>query len=163
MRATIPTGLAVALFAGGCVAPTTEINGLTAVGVDREGRPQILAAVCSGTLDTVTVSGDREGLAEDEPNPELATWTTPEAATSEVVLEPHRLDGWEGTPGFDFEERRGYIVTASSSGQDAQAGQVSFDNRQLAALAPEEVLVRDARTWPREDFAARACPGSASR
>lgn len=134
-------------------AASADIVGTAAVTVDDAGRPVALVQVCHGWIDTVQVLGDREGLADDEPNPTLGTWRTESGrdGTVELVLGVVN-DGWSGPEELALADGRTYVLTALDSDEDAEATQVSFTTAQLATLAPDHVLVGDGTTRPRTEL-----------
>lgn len=140
---------AVAIVLTGCGnAVSTQIVGTTGMTVDHAGKPVGLVAVCDGSVDQLTISGDRTGLKEDQPNKDIGMWKASAPDAAGIVT----VDLGEDAP--VLEEGRTYIAIADRSDADAEATQVTFSLADLAALAPGHVLVRDAEVQTRADFEA---------
>jgi hypothetical protein len=144
---------ALATFGGCGNAVTTDVIGTTAVASGPDGDPVAVVRVCTGTIDTVQLLGDRRGLSDDEPNPVVGTWraTTGRDGTVELALGA-AVAGWRGPEELALEEDRTYVLTAADSDEDAEASQVSFTARQLASLGPDRVVVRDGEVVPRTEL-----------
>ena len=135
-----------------------EVVGMAAVSVDRAGSPIIVVAVCSDHIDRVEVFGTREGLDENEPNPQVGSWTATDPQTGHVSIDVAAPGGdWTASGPIKLETGDGYIVNASRSDADVETTQVNFTGRDLATLDPSQIIVRDAEVWTREKFDAEAC------
>ncbi|MGD9957783.1 hypothetical protein [Nocardioides sp.] len=151
--------LGLAVVGGGCGnAVSADIIGTTALTVDGRGAPVVLVAVCDQHVDTIEIYTGREGLEDDEPNPSVASWTSSSPQTGTVTLALDRVSAaWTGPGAVRLADDTLYIVSASRSDADAETTQVSFRGRAIAALGPDQVIVRDGRVWTRERFDAQAC------
>lgn len=135
---------------------SATIVGTTGITVNEAGKPVALVALCEGSVDQVTISGDRTGLAEDEPNPDIGTWKASEPDGSGVVTID--LGALSADPDWTMgdvpalEEGRTYIAIADQSDADAEATQVTFSLADLTPLTPKQVLVRDSEVLTRAEF-----------
>jgi hypothetical protein len=155
VRALAGTALAAGLVLAGCGnAVDTDVNGRTGVTLDASGTPVVLVAVCHKSIDEVVISGDREGLKEDEPNAELGTWTAARPMKGIVGLSlADPGEDWSVKGSFTPEDDKGYIVIGGQAKADVEASQVSFRGSDLAKLAPGDVLVDDRKVEDRLTFA----------
>ena len=116
-RAGALAGLTVVVASlAGCIAPDVEVIGALGVTVDEEQRPVVVVEACAGAATEVDLFFDREGLAEDEENEQVAAWSSdvPVPGTSELVL--HAPAGpWAGES-VEMVVDRGYIATAVGEG-----------------------------------------------
>ena len=152
---------ALVLLSSGCGSViTTEIIGVTGVAVDDQGNPVVLVQLCKGTIDHVELSGTREGLADDEPNPTYGGW---DAASPQQGLISINLGsgtkGWEGRV-FSPDPDRRYILDASSTTNDVATSQVVFTADDLAGLQPDQVVRGDGEVVSQARFGTDACPTS---
>lgn len=148
----------------GCIAPEVEVIGALGVTVDAQQRPVIVVEACEGRAAGVDLSFDREGLADDEENQQVAAWVpdAPVAGTSELVL--HDPRGSWGGEAVDVAPDRGYIATAVGEGDREVLSQVAFRGADLADLEPGTVYLNDADPDVRElvgrsaeEFSADVC------
>lgn len=125
-------------------AADADILGRAAITVDETGDPVAVVRVCHGDVDTIALLGDRTGLTDDAPNPEVGTWRADSGRTGTIELAlTSSNDGWTGPQAPELEDGRTYILIASDSGADAEASQVSFTPDQLADLDAGQVIVAD--------------------
>lgn len=145
---------------------TTDIVGSTGITVTPEGDPVAVIAVCREYVDLVQVSEGREGLSEDEVNPEVGDWTSTKEQTGLVqvaLLAPE--PPWEGPGAVRFEPDKTYIVGAGAGEQDISAGQVAFVGVELAHLRPGTIYLQDGidgplKGGPLKDFLGQSCEKS---
>lgn len=126
-----------------CIAPDVEVIGALGVTVDADHRPVVVVEACEGAAAELHLFHDREGLADDEENEQVAAWTpaTPVPGTSELTL--HAPVGpWAGGA-VDVRPDRGYIVTAVGAGERDVLSQVAFRGADLADLEPGTVYIND--------------------
>ncbi|WGX99375.1 hypothetical protein [Nocardioides sp. L-11A] len=136
-------------------AVTAEVVGTAAITVAADGTPIALVRVCRGEVDTVRISGDRAGLADDEPNPTLGIWRARGGQDGLVELALHAAnDGWSGPDDLPLAAGRPYILTAADADEDAETTQVSFTTDQLERMTPDQVIVGDGSIEPRSGFGA---------
>lgn len=159
-RAALVLG-AVALLSSGCGnIITTEIIGATAVTVDDEHHPVVVVQLCTGTIDHLELSGTREGLSDEEPNPSYGGWDARSPAHGSISVNLGTgSQGWTG-PAFSPEPGRHYIVDASSSTADAATSQAVFSAEDLARLQPGQVMRGDGEVVSRTRFETDACATS---
>ncbi len=148
----------------GCIAPDVEVIGALGVTVDEEQRPVVVVQACEGAAAGVDLFFDREGLAVDEENEQVAAWISnaPVSGSSELVL--HAPAGpWAGEA-VRVVVHRGYIATAVGEGDREVLGQVAFRDVDLATMEPGMVYTNDADPDVRElvrrsaeDFTADVC------
>jgi hypothetical protein len=159
----VPVALVAWLLSGCGNVVTTKVIGMAAVTQGSDGHPVLLVKVCQDHIDTLSVFATREGLAADQPNAQVASWTShqPASGTIEVAVE-HPGASWRPVPStpdrLTFRAARGYIVLGESSQQDVEVTQVSFRGRALQSLKPGQVLVRNSHVWSRDRFEREACP-----
>ena len=155
----VPVLLLVGIAATACGnAVTAEVIGSAGVTVDAQGEPVVLVTVCQDDIDSIDLVGGRGGLEPDEPNPTIASWTagTPQHGTITLSLGAPGAP-WEGPALVELEDPELYVVSADRSGADAEVTQASFRGRDLAALSPDQVIVRDGTVVTRAAFDAEAC------
>lgn len=149
-----------ALAVAGCGnAMTTEIVGATGVTVDQQGDPQAVVVVCHASIDRLTLTGDRTGLAADERNPLLGTWTAHDALTRGVHRMPLLAPSgeWSFAGSFrSFEPERRYILVASNSERDLSTSQVVFHSNDLEVLDSATVMLGTG-SWPADTLVSRVC------
>lgn len=134
-------------------ATDADIVGRTGITVDSAGNAVALVRVCHGEIDTVQLLGDRSGLADDEPNPVIATWQSDSGLTGTIELAlSGENDGWSGPAAPGLEDGRTYVLNASDSDVDAEASQVSFTPAQLRGLDPGQVIVADGTVQDRSEL-----------
>ena len=148
----------------GCIAPDVEVIGALGVSVDEEQRPVVVVEACEGAAAGVDLFFDRESLAGDEENEQVAAWISdaPAPGTSELVL--HAPAGpWAGEA-VKVVVDRGYIATAVGEGDREVLSQVAFRGVDLANMEPGMVYINDADPDVRElvrrsaeDFTADVC------
>lgn len=156
-QTTLAAGFALFLVGCGNVI-SAEVNGMTGVTVDGQGRPAVVVAVCSDHVDQVTVYGTREGLDDDEANPKLGSWTSERSQSGTFTIDvTDPGPDWTASGPIDLETDRDYIVGASRSDADVETMDVSFRGGDLAALEPGDVIVRDGEVWSRTTFDEQAC------
>lgn len=164
-RAAAVAGLTVVVVVlAGCIAPDIEVIGALGVSVDEEQRPVLVVEACEGAAVGVDLSFDRQGLADDEENEQVAEWIpqAPVPGTSELAL--HAPAGpWAGES-VEVGVDRGYIATAAGEGDREVLSQVSFRGVDLAGMEPGTVYINDADSDVRElagrspgDFTADVC------
>jgi hypothetical protein len=132
---------------------TADVNGSTAIAVDKSGNVVVLAAICHSMIDEVTISADRTGLKETEENKILGTWKSRKPMKGLVSLnlaEPGA--DWTTTSTFVPEDAKGYIVLPEQTKADVEAEQVYFHGRDLAKLTPDQVIVEDGKIQKRSTF-----------
>jgi hypothetical protein len=141
---------------------TADVIGMAAVTRGSDGTPVVLVKVCDKTVDTITVYTSREGLSQDQPNPEVASWTTERDRAGTIRFPVNRPPaGW--SPGSRtpesvvLEPDKSYVVIAERSHEDAEVTQVSFRGRAVASLRPGRLLVNDSQTWTVRRFQDHAC------
>ena len=134
---TLVTGLTVGMLAAGCIAPGGfETVGRTGV-VSVEGDLGVVWDSCGeDEVTSVVVHADREGLADDEENPEVGRWDLGERNREEQVFVPSAADQ---PPQLD--PARGYIVQADPEGDVENLPGVHFTLEDVAGLEPGEVLI----------------------
>lgn len=157
MKRALALCVAAVALTGCGNAVSADVNGSTAITVDASGNVIVLAAICHSTIDEVTISADRAGLKETEKNKTLGTWKSRRPMKGLVSLnlaEPG--PDWTGKSTFTPEASKGYIVIPDQAKADVEAEQVSFHGRDLARLAPGQVLVGDAKIEQRTTFE-RSC------
>lgn len=156
--------LAVAGALGGCIAPDIDVVGAIGVTVTDDGAPVLVIEPCDTGALQVTLSGDREGLADDETNPLLAEWTVDPpgvTGTSQIVLDGP-AEPWGGAA-VTVEEGRGYVAGGASSQVKGVLSQVAFRTEDLAGLSPDQVYVNSTsdgeglQAMTREEFSERIC------
>ncbi len=158
-------GLAFVVVAGSaCVAPDVEVVGALGITVDQQRRPVVVVEACEGAATEVDLFLDRQGLAEDEENEQVAAWTSdpPVPGMSELVL--HAPAGsWVGDPVGALGDR-GYVASAAGEGDREVLSQVAFRGGDLAGLEPGTVYTNDPDPDERaligrsaQDFAADVC------
>ena len=149
---------ALVLLSSGCGnVITTEIIGVTGVSVDDEGNPVVLVQLCKGTIDHVELSGTREGLADDEPNPTYGGWDAASPAQGLISINlGSGTKGWTGRV-FSPEPDRRYIVDGSSTTADVATSQVVFSADDLANLQPGQVVRGDGEVVSAASFSTDAC------
>lgn len=154
MKRLSAMGLA-ALVLGACGNNVNaDVNGSTAVTVDKVGAPIVLVAVCHSTIDEVKITADRTGLKDTDPNVVLGTWKASGAQKGLVSLNLATPGSdWTSTDTFTPEVAKGYIVIAAQSKADVEATQVSFHGRDLANLTTDQVIVGDGTVQRRTAFA----------
>jgi hypothetical protein len=147
------TALLIATLTGCGNLVTTEISGRLGVTVDDTGQPQILVLSCDAPLTSVDASGDRTGLASDEENETLATWSRTDAADGLSVLDPAAPgDGWTGDA-LTWPTGRTVVLGAGSADGKVAGTSVIVSPESLEALEPGRVLIADAGdTMTRADF-----------
>ena len=152
---------ALVLLSSGCGnVITTEIIGVTGVSVDDEGNPVVLVQLCKGTIDHVELSGTREGLADDEPNPTYGGWDAASPAQGLISINlGSGTKGWTGRV-FSPEPDRRYIVDGSSTTADVATSQVVFSADDLAGLQPGQVVRGDGEVVSAARFSTDACATS---
>ncbi len=155
----VPSLLLVGLAATACGNDvTTDIIGSAGVTVDAQGGAVVLVTVCRDDVDSIDLLGGRGGLEPDQPNPTIASWSASTPQRGTIVLD---LDTptptWDGPASVDLEDSELYIVSADRSDADAEVTQTSFRGRDLAALSPDQVIVRDGTVVTRAAFDAEAC------
>lgn len=152
---------ALALVSSGCGnIITTEIIGVTGVTVDEMRNPVVLVKLCKGTIDHVELSGTREGLADDVPNPSYGGWDAVEPQRGLISINLGTgSKGWTGTE-LAVEPDRSYIVDASSTTADAATSQAVFSAADLASLKPGHVLIGDREPVSRAAFETDSCATS---
>jgi hypothetical protein len=148
----------------GCIAPDVEVIGALGVTVDVDQRPILVVEACEGAATGVDLFFDREGVADDGKNKQVAAWVSdaPVPGTSELVL--HSPAGpWAGEA-VDVGVDRGYIATGVGKGERAVLSQVAFRGVDLAGMEPGAVYTNDADPDVRElvgrsaeDFTADVC------
>ena len=154
----------VGFLLSACIAPDVDVIGAVGVAVDEEARPILVVEACDGAAVLVTLAYNREGLADDEENEDIASWTAREPALgkSDLVLHSPSLP-WEG-PGIDVSGDRGYIAGGMGEGDKQVLTQVAFRGSDLAQMEPGTVYRNDpdpdntnlvARTPA--DFSAEVC------
>ncbi len=157
-------GALAAVSLSACIAPDVEVIGALGVMVDAEARPILVVEACDGAATLVTLSFNREGLAGDEENEDIATWTStaPVEGTSELVLHAPSAP-WQGT-GVELPVDRGYVAGAEGDGDKQVLTQLSFRGSQLAEMEPGTVYRNgpdpdDATLMARTpaDFSAEVC------
>lgn len=126
-----------------CIAPDVEVIGAIGVTVDAHARPVLVVEACDGAATRVTLSFDREGLADDEENEDIAAWTSaePVAGKSELILHAP-TDPWEGR-GVELVVGRGYIAGGQGAGEKQVLSQVAFSSSQLAGIQAGMVYRND--------------------
>lgn len=149
-----------------CIAPDVEVIGALGVTVNEEQRPVLVVEACEGAATEVNLLLDREGLADDEENEQVAQWIADAAVpgTSELVL--HAPGGpWEGES-VEVVVDRGYVATAVGEGDREVLSQLAFRSGDLAAMNPGTVYsndtdpdVRELDGRSAEDFTAEVCSG----
>lgn len=143
----VPLIVSLLSLAGCGNAVTAQVAGAIGVGIDPEGRVVAVVATCGHDLDEVTLAGGREGLAEDEPNPVLASGLVPAepGALADVVLTPAAAAGAAGVPlrPDDLAGSTLYTLSAHSAQRDVEAEQVSFEADELASLPADRVVTGD--------------------
>lgn len=133
----------VAVLASGCIAPDVEVIGAIGVTADEQSRPVLVVEACEGAAALVSMSYDREGLADDEPNEDLGMWTAtaPVSGTSKIILnEPE--PPWQGE-GVDLALNRGYVAGGQGEKFMQVLTQVSFRGTDLAEMDPGFVYRND--------------------
>lgn len=148
----------------GCIAPDVEVVGALGVTVDEQHRPVIVIEACDGATARVDLSLDREGLADEEKNEQVASWIPDLAVpgTSELAL--HAPSGpWKGEA-VAVAVGRGYVATAVGKGNREVLSQVAFRSVDLAEMEPGIVYINDSDPDVRqlfgrsaEDFTAYVC------
>lgn len=169
-RSRIAVPLAGALAAAalsGCIAGTVpERVGGVAVSVDEGMRPVVVVHPCSPMPLAVSMVLGREGLAADQTNEAVGSWTASAPVTGTTVLVLHDPgEAWEGEP-VELLGARSYVVTGSAGAQGS-LGTVAFRYADLAAMRPGNVYVNrndpddpGLVELPVAEFAAQACGGS---
>jgi hypothetical protein len=164
-RTAVVVGLTVVVVSvSGCIAPDVEVMGALGVTVDDEQRPVLVVEACEGAAAGVDLTFDREGLADDEENEQVAAWVpqAPVSGTSELLL--HAPTGpWEGEAVAVVGDR-GYIATAVGEGDSEVLSQVAFRGVDLVEMEPGTVYRNDTDPDEREligssaeDFTADVC------
>lgn len=157
MKRLLAVGVAALALAGCGNAAGADLNGTAGITVDSGGTPIVLVAVCHSTIDQVTISADRTGLKDTDPNVVFGTWSAASAQKGLVALNLDTPDSdWTGTDTFIPEDAKGYILIASQAKADVEATQVYFHGRDLAKLSPDVVLVGDGTIEKRSTFE-RSC------
>lgn len=164
-RAAAAAGLSIAVGSlAGCIAPDVEVIGALGVTVDREHRPVVVVEACDGAAAEVGLFFDRNGLADDEENVQVAVWSSDPATpgASELVLHAP-VAPWVGEAVAVVGDR-GYIVTAAGQGDREVLGQVAFRGVNLAVMEPATVYTNGADPdngelvgRSAEDFTADVC------
>lgn len=168
-RSRIAVPLAGALAAAalsGCIAGTVpERVGGIAVTVDGQERPVVVVHPCEPSPLAVSVVRGREGLAPDQTNEAVGSWTAsaPVTGTTELVLHDPGAT-WEGEP-VELLGARTYVVDGAAGGRTS-LGTVAFAYADLAGMRRGSVYVSgtdpDAAGLVElsvEEFVARACGG----
>lgn len=126
-----------------CIAADVEVIGALGVTVDEGGRPVLVVEACDGAAIAVALSFDRDGLADDEENEAVASWTAsePAAGKSELVLHAPSPP-WTG-PAVDLSADRGYIAGGVGEDDKQVLTQVAFSGAQLAEMDPDMVYRND--------------------
>ena len=133
----------VAVFMSACIAPDVEVIGALGVTVDQSARPVLVVEACDGAAILVTLSYNREGLADDEENEDIASWTSvePVVGMSELVLHSPSAP-WQGE-GIDLPYDRGYIAGGQGEGDKQVLSQVAFSGAQLTEMLPGTIYRND--------------------
>ncbi len=142
---------------------TTEIIGGTGLTVSQDGDPVAVIAVCSDYVDEVGVVLGRDGLADDEQNIPVGTWTATEPQSGLVqvnLLNPGPQ--WQAPTDVVFEDDLLYIVGSYPADKDMSAGQAALTGAQMADLEPGTVYVNDLdvdrlTTTPISQFLTETC------
>ncbi|WP_134772747.1 hypothetical protein [Ornithinimicrobium flavum] len=131
------TCLVLSLGLTGCIAPSGfETVGRTGV-ASVEGDLAVVWDSCGEEeIRSVVIHADREGLADDEENPEVGRWEMGERNREEKVFVPSAADD---PPQLD--PSRGYIVQALPAGEVENLPAVHFTLDEVAGLGPGEVLI----------------------
>ena len=106
-------------------------------------RRSVAVEACAGAATGVDLFFDREGLADDEENEEVAAWISdaPVPGASELVL--HAPAGrWAGES-VEVVVDRGSIATAVGEGGREVLSQVAFRSGDLAVMEPGTVYTND--------------------
>ena len=122
-----------------CIAPDVEVIGAVGLTVDAQARPVLVVEACDGAATLVTLAFDRQGLADDEENEEIASWTTatPAAGKSELALHSPGAP-WRGAA-IELPIGRGYVAGGQGEGDKQVLTQVAFNAADLPGLAPGTV------------------------
>ena len=128
---TVATGLTIGMLAAGCIAPGGfETVGRTGV-VSVEGDLAVVWDSCGEEeVTSVVMHANREGLADDEENPEVGRWEMGERNREEKVFVPSAADD---APQLD--PSRGYIVQALPAGEVENLPGVHLTLDDVAALS----------------------------
>jgi hypothetical protein len=168
---TVAAALTVAGLSA-CIAPDVEVIGALGVTVDEDGRAVLVVEACDGAATGVDMFFDREGLADDEVNEDIASWapTAPVRGTSRLVLHAP-AEPWQGEA-VELPLERGYIASGAGEGDAEVLSQVAFRGADLAELDPAMVYSNDpdpdavglVERTP-EDFTTQMCsrPGMVGR
>jgi hypothetical protein len=164
-RAGALAGLTVVVASlTGCIAPDVQVVGALGVTVDEEQRPVVVVEACEGAATRVDLFFDREGLAEDEENEQVAAWISdvPVPGASELVLNAP-AGPWAGES-VEVVADRGYIAAAIGEGDREVLSQVAFRGEDFAEMEPGTVYINDTAPDARElvgrsaeDFTADVC------
>lgn len=129
----------VAVSLSACIAPDIDVIGALGVTVDEQGRPILVVEPCDGAAVLITLSFNREGLADDEENDDIGSWTAaePVVGKSELVLNAPSPP-WQGVA-VDLPAGRGYIAGGQGRGEKQVLTQVAFSSSDLAEMEPGRV------------------------
>lgn len=156
--------MVVAVSVAGCIAPDVVVIGALGVTVDEEQRPILVVQSCEGAVAGVDLTFDREGLADDQENEQVAAWIpqAPVRGVSELVLHAP-TDAWQGEA-VDVVADRGYIASAVGEGDSEVLTQVAFRGMDLLEMRPGAVYRNAADPDEKElvggsaeDFTAYVC------
>jgi hypothetical protein len=158
----VPAALVGGVLTGCGNSVTADVIGMAAVTQGRDGTPVLLVEVCRDGIDTISVSATREGLSDDQPNPQVASWSSDHPASGTIRIPIQQPPaGWTAdasTPDpLTFSPARGYVVLGQASRRDAEVTQVSFRGREVRDLEPGQVLVKSSQVWSLERFEQEAC------
>lgn len=154
------TMVALAISAGCGNTSNTTVKG--EVGLTRGTNNHVTALVmtCGSSVTLLDVAGSREGLKDDQVNPELGEYHASEQASGTIRLDLEAGNpGWKTTKQLDVPAvpTNSVIVTGFHRESDSQTTPTTATRDQLHSLKPGHVLRSDGSTVPEARFLSEAC------
>ena len=130
-----------ALVLAGCgnaVGDIPPLAGLTGIEVDEAGGVTVVVHVCREGVRSISVVGDREGLAETEENEQVALYEAGADLDGRVTLDLGMpSDGWTPRTPTALDPDEGYVIGAEGGqGSDEETQDVWVAAGRLADLRP---------------------------
>lgn len=151
---------AITIAAGCGNASSTTIKG--EVGLTRAANDHVIAlvATCDAPVTLVDVNGSREGLKEDQVNPELGQYVAAKPASGVIRLDLEAPNqGWTASKLFDATKvpTASVIIAGFNRDSDSQTASTAATRNQIKALKQGQVLRSDGSTVSESSFTDKVC------
>ncbi|MBA2698909.1 MAG: hypothetical protein H0U61_09070 [Nocardioidaceae bacterium] len=156
--AVVGTMVSPLLVAGCGNAITTDIIGAVGVSLDRAGSPQLVLAVCSGSVDEIELYGPHQGGETTSQEP-IGVWRAKESVTAGTVLDlSNPGSAWTVVrdPGT-LKPGESYSAFGVSLSEDQEISQVDFTLDRLKRLSADQVLYYHSKRVKADELHATVC------